>query len=218
MGGCCCSLKGHDVATPTAYNYSSTTSVEQVPLPTNHGTAIVLSPGFLADMNLDMSIPDTYRSPPPPAPYDLVLGDPQTAREVEQATGDEGSAAVKRGSPCCPKETAAGNKIQDRSVKVDDLKCKDCTENFDFNIEKEKGMETDHLKSVDPLISPEECPTCLEEYDADNPKIITKCEHHFHLACLLEWLERSDTCPVCGEEMVFDPLLVSNCNANDGGL
>eukprot|EP00252_Welwitschia_mirabilis_P007182 TRINITY_DN1831_c0_g1_i2.p1 TRINITY_DN1831_c0_g1~~TRINITY_DN1831_c0_g1_i2.p1 ORF type:complete len:170 (-),score=33.24 TRINITY_DN1831_c0_g1_i2:471-980(-) len=48
------------------------------------------------------------------------------------------------------------------------------------------------------------CPTCLEEYDEENPKIITKCEHHFHLACILEWMERSDTCPICDQEMVFN--------------
>lgn len=35
------------------------------------------------------------------------------------------------------------------------------------------------------------------EYDTENPKMTTKCDHHFHLACILEWMERSDTCPVC---------------------
>ncbi|MCL7042843.1 hypothetical protein MKW94_029529 [Papaver nudicaule] len=40
------------------------------------------------------------------------------------------------------------------------------------------------------------CPTCLEEYDDENPRIMTKREHHFHLSCILEWMERSDTCPV----------------------
>ncbi|KAK4744931.1 hypothetical protein SAY87_011243 [Trapa incisa] len=204
MGGCCCAIKGPEIATPAGHNHSST-SGEQVPLSANHGTTIVLSLGILADTNLDMSIPDTYRSPPPPTPYDLVLGDSQTAREVEQSTGDEGSAAGERASSCCPGETAACNKIQDRSVKVEDLKYKDCKEKIDFNIEKETEIETDPLKSVEPVISSEECPTCLEEYDADNPKIITKCDHHFHLACLLEWLERSDICPVCGEEMAYDP-------------
>ncbi|MCL7027884.1 hypothetical protein MKW94_017315 [Papaver nudicaule] len=48
------------------------------------------------------------------------------------------------------------------------------------------------------------CPTCLEEYDDESPRIITKCEHRFHLSCILEWMERSDTCPVCDQEMVLD--------------
>ncbi|CAI9752766.1 unnamed protein product [Fraxinus pennsylvanica] len=48
------------------------------------------------------------------------------------------------------------------------------------------------------------CPTCLEEYSTENPKIITECSHHFHLGCIYEWMERSDSCPVCGKVMAFD--------------
>ncbi|THU59710.1 hypothetical protein C4D60_Mb07t04910 [Musa balbisiana] len=47
------------------------------------------------------------------------------------------------------------------------------------------------------------CPTCLEEYSSENPKIVAKCSHHFHLSCIYEWMERSDSCPVCGKEMEF---------------
>lgn len=37
----------------------------------------------------------------------------------------------------------------------------------------------------------------MPEYEADNPKIKTNCEHDFHLSCILEWMERSDGCPIC---------------------
>ncbi|KAI7724713.1 hypothetical protein M8C21_004590 [Ambrosia artemisiifolia] len=47
------------------------------------------------------------------------------------------------------------------------------------------------------------CPTCLDEYTSENPKIVTKCSHHFHLGCIYEWMERSDTCPMCGKVMEF---------------
>ncbi|PKA60248.1 E3 ubiquitin-protein ligase [Apostasia shenzhenica] len=47
------------------------------------------------------------------------------------------------------------------------------------------------------------CPTCLDEYTPENPKIETKCSHHFHLSCIYEWMERSDLCPICGKEMEF---------------
>ncbi|XP_022726956.1 E3 ubiquitin-protein ligase At3g02290-like isoform X2 [Durio zibethinus] len=43
------------------------------------------------------------------------------------------------------------------------------------------------------------CPTCLDE----NPKITARCSHHFHLGCIYEWLERSESCPICGKEMEF---------------
>ncbi|XP_074290156.1 E3 ubiquitin-protein ligase At3g02290-like [Silene latifolia] len=48
------------------------------------------------------------------------------------------------------------------------------------------------------------CPTCLEDYTEENPKIVTKCSHHFHLGCIYEWMERSENCPVCGKTMAFD--------------
>lgn len=41
-------------------------------------------------------------------------------------------------------------------------------------------------------------PSCAE-YTPENPKIMTKCSHHFHLGCIYEWMERSDSCPVCGK-------------------
>ncbi|KAK1272026.1 E3 ubiquitin-protein ligase [Acorus gramineus] len=47
------------------------------------------------------------------------------------------------------------------------------------------------------------CPTCLDEYTPENPKIVTRCAHHFHLGCIYEWMERSENCPICGKEMEF---------------
>lgn len=40
---------------------------------------------------------------------------------------------------------------------------------------------------------------CCAEYDKENPRYFTRCEHEFHLACLLDWMERSETCPVCDQ-------------------
>ncbi|XP_071693966.1 uncharacterized protein [Rutidosis leptorrhynchoides] len=50
------------------------------------------------------------------------------------------------------------------------------------------------------------CPICLEEYTNENPRIVTKCWHHFHLGCIYEWNERSETCPVCSKLMVFEEM------------
>ncbi|XP_027362768.1 E3 ubiquitin-protein ligase RHF1A [Abrus precatorius] len=48
------------------------------------------------------------------------------------------------------------------------------------------------------------CPTCFEEYSDQNPKIVTKCNHHYHLSCICDWRKRSRTCPACRQELVFD--------------
>ncbi|KAI3719828.1 hypothetical protein L6452_20733 [Arctium lappa] len=52
----------------------------------------------------------------------------------------------------------------------------------------------------------DECLICLEEYTDENPRITTKCSHHSHLSCILEWQQRSELCPVCSELMEFEEM------------
>eukprot|EP00890_Picochlorum_soloecismus_P004551 jgi/Picsp_1/5097/NSC_02460-R1_ring u-box domain-containing protein len=54
------------------------------------------------------------------------------------------------------------------------------------------------------------CPTCLEEYDVENPKCWTRCGHHFHVPCIYEWLERSQDCPVCSRKIDPDSLVIDS--------
>ncbi|XP_026455609.1 UPF0746 protein DDB_G0281095-like [Papaver somniferum] len=60
------------------------------------------------------------------------------------------------------------------------------------------------IKRCDSLIDDDNyCPTCFYGYESNNPKIPTQCHHHYHLSCILEWMERSPTCPVCGQVMII---------------
>lgn len=53
------------------------------------------------------------------------------------------------------------------------------------------------------------CPTCLEAYTDDDPKIFTRCGHAFHMQCIFAWLERKSTCPLCESPMdVQDDVLL----------
>ncbi|XP_050117212.1 uncharacterized protein LOC126594962 isoform X2 [Malus sylvestris] len=64
------------------------------------------------------------------------------------------------------------------------------------------GKEATGLMYIyDLLERGEECPTCLEEYTTENPKITVECSHHYHLSCIFEWMERSPTCPICSRLM-----------------
>lgn len=49
-------------------------------------------------------------------------------------------------------------------------------------------LELAHLTGANISTTEQEdgCPTCFEDYTAENPKIITKCNHHFHLSCILD--------------------------------
>jgi hypothetical protein len=58
------------------------------------------------------------------------------------------------------------------------------------------------------------CPTCLESYAEENPRITPECGHAAHLQCILVWNERSGSrfCPVCASVLTFenaDALLAS---------
>lgn len=89
------------------------------------------------------------------------------------------------------------NKDQDLHME------KDSTQALPVLYKKPKGVGS--IESITILSEDEDnCPICLEEYDSENPRIDTVCEHHFHLGCILEWMERSDSCPICDKEMVFN--------------
>eukprot|EP00271_Cylindrocystis_brebissonii_P011596 TRINITY_DN29462_c0_g1_i1.p1 TRINITY_DN29462_c0_g1~~TRINITY_DN29462_c0_g1_i1.p1 ORF type:complete len:451 (+),score=88.98 TRINITY_DN29462_c0_g1_i1:322-1674(+) len=51
------------------------------------------------------------------------------------------------------------------------------------------------------------CPTCLEDFTEENPKMVSKCGHEFHLGCIYEWMNRSTLCPVCSKVMEFEESL-----------
>lgn len=200
MGGCCCCLKSKGVelnTSPPCYHYPRV-SDEHGPLSSHTTTASGLSTGLLVDTNLETSIPDTYRPPPTPLPFNANLGHPHE-------TNTEADPVEVTNTVSTHETTAKDLKESDGKLQTDNELA--VLQEVEDDLEKSGELK----KSTEPIVPPLEeedvCPTCFEEYDAENPKIITKCEHHFHLSCILEWLERSDTCPVCDQEMIFDPTI-----------
>ncbi|KAH7577957.1 hypothetical protein JRO89_XS01G0320600 [Xanthoceras sorbifolium] len=153
---------------------------EQESLTSHNGTASAFTAGLLVDLHLEASTPDTFRPPPTPLPYDVVYGcPPSTDSESLRETISGGSF-----------ETLATCEYLEES---------DCKTQASSLLVSPRKSEVSKLN--EPIAAEEEetCPICLEEYDAENPKLVTKCEHHFHLSCILEWNERSDTCPICDQ-------------------
>jgi len=49
------------------------------------------------------------------------------------------------------------------------------------------------------------CAICLNEFiGIDIIKAFYKCEHIFHKDCLLNWLKKSDLCPLCKHSLKDD--------------
>ena len=70
--------------------------------------------------------------------------------------------------------------------------------------------ETSYVVSNSPSNSSrgQECVVCLEEFDADNPRMPTLCSCgdnriFFHYACLLTYLEDKKHCPICRTELYY---------------
>ncbi|XP_027351623.1 probable E3 ubiquitin-protein ligase RHB1A [Abrus precatorius] len=184
MGGCCCSArKPHLQGTPVYY-YCPPTFEERESLTFNDGTTPSLNAGFLVGLNLEVSNPDTFRPPPVPLPYDTILG---------------GSASTDSESG---RETVSSFEAL---ITHEDSEESDCKAQVNSAPISPRKAELSKSNEFQVLVTEEEdvCPICLEEYDVENPRNLTKCEHHFHLCCILEWMERSDSCPICDQEMIF---------------
>ncbi|XP_042046446.1 probable E3 ubiquitin-protein ligase RHB1A [Salvia splendens] len=180
MGGCCSSSRKLELRGAPVYYYYQ-------PSPEENAFLSSRSSGALLDLNLNMSAPDTYRSPPAPIPYDVVLGRPLVGS----------------------RDTALSGQFLGKHI------CKDIQLGIVPLSPKKTDLELLKSNPLTVAATDEEdaCPTCLEEYDSENPKIMTKCNHHFHLSCILEWMERSDTCPICDQEMIYEsPVGVARCD------
>ncbi|KAL6979566.1 RING-type E3 ubiquitin transferase [Sarracenia purpurea var. burkii] len=217
MGGCCCcsSSRGGGLYSSSPFYHYPIVLEEHEPLPSHHDTVSALSTGLLVDTNLQTSILDTYRPPPAPLPYDTNLRCPRSPMSYPESNENKNDAATQSTATESVEETNAGHTLE---TSAKDLKVSDCKVQTDTELASSKGLKVELEKygelkmsneSLVSVLEEEEdgCPICLEEYDAENPKLIGKCDHHFHLACILEWMERSDTCPVCDQEMVFSPAV-----------
>ncbi|KAL1091451.1 hypothetical protein V6Z11_D07G157900 [Gossypium hirsutum] len=177
MGGCCCSSRKPLLHGTPVYYYCPPALEENESVTPHDGSASAMAARFL--VNLDLEVPDTFRPPPAPLPYDVVLGCPQsTDSESFRETLSRGSFETL---PTC-----------------EDLEESDCKTQSGLLLSPRKSEVSKLTESKESTAEEEDaCPICLEEYGTENPKLITKCEHHFHLSCILEWMERSDTCPIC---------------------
>lgn len=157
--------------------------------------------------SLDMS-PDMYRAPPRPLPYDV---DPRYVRLQRDGLVSRrekiGMSHLHSGESEPLRRTNSDDGEQMITIRRQN--------GVDFDDETEgykpdspgKRQSTKSMGRVESIVSLGEdedvCPTCLDGYNTENPKISTQCGHHFHLSCIYEWMERSKHCPVCDQEMSF---------------
>ncbi|KAF6105983.1 ring finger protein 181 [Phyllostomus discolor] len=48
------------------------------------------------------------------------------------------------------------------------------------------------------------CPVCLLEFEEEETAIEMPCHHFFHSNCILPWLNKTNSCPLCRHELPTD--------------
>ncbi|KAJ6837488.1 E3 ubiquitin-protein ligase-like [Iris pallida] len=153
----------------------------------------------------DSSFSETHHLVPRPTPYDTdprysrLQRDGLVSRRDKAASHiQEESQMLRRSSSSSGVEHLGSGKKRNIAYAAEERQT-NRSQSEKISIEGLYGAGYNMATSEDEDI----CPTCLDEYTSENPKILTKCSHHFHLGCIYEWMERSDYCPICGKEMEF---------------
>ncbi|XP_055827796.1 E3 ubiquitin-protein ligase At3g02290-like isoform X2 [Solanum dulcamara] len=212
MGACCCCLRDEceDLANPNSSMYRNCLCLRSFVQNFLHVyTSLfhrgeqntISSPTLTA--SLDNSMFDMYRSPPRPLLYDADPRYFRLQRDGLVSRREKGSGhSHEETEPLQRSDIDDDSEFLSRGNKWDVSKCEEGSKenNFKFSVKMSTAKTTTGFANIYSSSEDEDvCPTCLEEYTAEDPKIMTKCSHHFHLACIYEWMERSDNCPVCGK-------------------
>ncbi|XP_017773160.1 PREDICTED: E3 ubiquitin-protein ligase RNF181 [Nicrophorus vespilloides] len=49
-----------------------------------------------------------------------------------------------------------------------------------------------------------ECIICLKEFEVGSKGMQMPCKHTYHTECILHWLSKTNSCPLCREELPTD--------------
>ena len=52
----------------------------------------------------------------------------------------------------------------------------------------------------------ESCSICRNNLKKNDLVCMTKCNHYFHCSCLVTWLNRNDSCPICRSKNILDGI------------
>ncbi|CAI0553238.1 unnamed protein product, partial [Linum tenue] len=157
--------------------------------------------------SLDSSLADMYRSPPRPLPYDADPRYFRLQRDGLVSRREKGSSHSHEEAEPLRSDNDDDTEFYSTGDKWNASTCEEGSKEQRprSSLKLSSAKATSGIGYIYSSSEDEEvCPTCLEEYAPENPKIMTKCSHHFHLGCIYEWMERSDSCPVCGKVMAFD--------------
>ncbi|KAI9075172.1 hypothetical protein K1719_042903 [Acacia pycnantha] len=188
MGGSRCSPpKETEMSDPQPSSNNPRASEEPVLLSSDRGSASASSGGPRVDANLETStlVPSSSDT----------MAITQTLLRAREISDNKTNASLQYANPNSVEDIASTSRAHG-DLEETEPDSADDSENELQNVEEPVNLAEEN----------DGCPICLEGYNAVNPKQSTQCGHHFHLACILDWRERRNNCPVCDRDIVFNPL------------
>lgn len=175
--------------------------------------------GTVGGSNLEPTIPDVFQAPPTPLPYDTDPRYPRINRDGLSRRDKSGMSHLNPGGgpTLRPNNSDAGggtalqrvDYVNSVGVDVEDAESRGLMK--PVGLGERNPLSSKPFPRVESALSmlddDDVCPTCLDGYTEENPRITTGCGHNFHLACIYEWMERSNRCPICDKEMIFSESL-----------
>lgn len=72
-------------------------------------------------------------------------------------------------------------------------------ENENNNIKQEiiEKIKKNKISISDIPDSDNTCSICLEDFSEDKENIILECKHIYHKDCIIEWINKDTSCPLC---------------------
>ncbi|KAJ2237066.1 hypothetical protein IWW45_001293 [Coemansia sp. RSA 485] len=119
--------------------------------------------------------------------------EPRTSTPTQAETDTESQAQLRR--RVARSETNTQNSNEDS----DDTSAAFASEDNKAHTtaRETKGKERDHSSSIKPVSEANDEFSCNICFDTATDPVLTICGHLFCWSCLVQWLERSATCPVC---------------------
>lgn len=86
-------------------------------------------------------------------------------------------------------------------------------------VEEQTTSKCPEILSMDVILVPNEqylCSICQCQFECDDKYVRLACKHYFHHACLLQWVKKKSTCPICRFKLP-SKLANGSDQGNDGG-
>ena len=100
---------------------------------------------------------------------------------------------------CCSSENYQLQQIYKYIYLEEERTCTTQTYTLEKDCECRDNKTTDIIYDIDHKKQTDICPICYDKYNDNNTPVKLICNHIFHKKCIIKWLDKTCSCPLCRE-------------------